>query len=203
MAIRFIYFDLGKVILDFDHELACRQVADLCGVSADKVREGMYDSGLENAFELGKLSPDEFAKRFFEAIESECDVQALLNAMSNIFTINEPIVPLIRDLHAKSFPIGVLSNTCIAHWDWARRHFDVLSDCFAIRILSFEEYSMKPEPAIYEAAISAAGVAAEEIFFVDDLKDNVAGANSAGLDAVLYESVPKLIDELKKRSVLG
>ena len=60
---------------------------------------------------------------------------------------------------------------------------------------------MKPEPAIYEAAIKQAGVPASEIFFCDDRPDNVAGALVPGLVAVQFHTAKQLAEELYRRGM--
>ena len=202
METKYIYFDLGKVILEFDHVRGCRQVAEASGITSEQAAEAMFGSGLEVEFETGLMSPSEFAERFFEASGGRCDPAALFEAMSDIFTRNEPIFPLIRSLATQQFPIGILSNTCWAHWDLVCRNYGIIDECFsANRILSYEVQSMKPNGKIYQAAIEAAGESPSEIFFVDDKPENVEGALAAGLDAVLYESVELLKEQLDKRGV--
>ena len=60
----FLYFDLGNVLLRFDHEIACQQMAKVAAVSADRVREIVFESGLELQYERGELSTDEFYEEF-------------------------------------------------------------------------------------------------------------------------------------------
>ena len=58
---------------------------------------------------------------------------------------------------------------------------------------------MKPEKEIYTAAIEAAGVAPENIFYTDDLQPNIDGALQCEMDAVLYTDTPSLLKSLKQR----
>lgn len=202
MATNFIYFDLGNVILNFDHQRANKNVSRLCNVPAADVNRAMFESGLEERFERGALTPDQFANSFFAELNAECDTKDLMDGMSDIFDLNEPVVPLIKKLSECNPQLGILSNTCAAHWDWAMRTYPVITQYFKIRVLSFEVQSMKPELEIYQAAIASANLPAEEIFFVDDRADNVAGAIEAGLDAVLFTSAESLELELVSRNVL-
>lgn len=201
MPAKFIYFDLGNVICHFDHAIGCQKVAQLCNVDEAAVHAAMFDSGLEDQFERGALSPDQFAEAFFEALGASCDTQELMDGMSTIFSPNEAIYPLIRQLSDQGIPLGILSNTCPAHWDWVIRQYPILTQSFSIRVLSFEVKSMKPEPEIYQAAIESANLSPEDIFFMDDREENVAGAVAAGIDAVQYTSVPELEAALKERSI--
>ena len=45
MAPRFLYFDLGKVIVDFDTQRMYRQVGEVAGIAAEQVREAVWKSG--------------------------------------------------------------------------------------------------------------------------------------------------------------
>jgi HAD superfamily hydrolase (TIGR01509 family) len=64
--------------------------------------------------------------------------------------------------------------------------------------LSYELHAVKPERAIYEAAARLAGHEPNEIFFVDDRPENVAGAREAGFESVLYTDVPQFVADLRK-----
>src|SRR5437868_4719938 len=44
MAIRFIYFDLGNVLLSFSHERMCAQMAEVAGIDAEAVRRALFEA---------------------------------------------------------------------------------------------------------------------------------------------------------------
>jgi HAD superfamily hydrolase (TIGR01509 family) len=199
--IDFIYFDLGKVILDFDHDRGCRQVSSIADVSPEQVKKTIFDSGLQNQYETGLVTCDEFHATFCQETGSRLGKLDLLTALSDIFEPNPGILPLIAQLTAVGFPIGILSNTCQAHWDLVYRRYTILRQCFEPVILSFEINSMKPDSKIYERAIELAGCRVESCFFMDDKQDNVDGAKAVGIDALLYQSVPHLLEALVARGV--
>ena len=200
-TIDFIYFDLGKVILDFDHKIGCQQVAALAGISAEEVDQALFGLGLEVEYETGLINCGQFHEKFCELTGSKISEVDLLNSMSDIFTPNLPIFPLIAQLGAANIPMGILSNTCRAHWDLVYSRYKILQDFFEPLILSYEVKSMKPDSVIYHRAIEMAGCDIRKCFFVDDRQENVDGANAAGMDAVLYRSVPELIEALVERGI--
>ena len=55
MPPRMILFDLGNVLLTFDHRLSCRQMAEVAGVSEQQVWKIVFDEGLQRRFEGGEL----------------------------------------------------------------------------------------------------------------------------------------------------
>jgi len=200
-AIDFIYFDLGNVILNFDHDIGCQQISDVSGVTPNAVRAALFESGLEVRFEKGLIDSNQFHEEFCRLTDSRPSKGQFLIAASNIFSPNLAVFPLITQLRASGFPIGVLSNTCQAHWDYVQSRFLILRDFFTPYILSYEVRSLKPDAKIFDRAIELAGCQNQKCFFVDDKPENVDSAKTAGMDAVLYRSVPALANELIQRGV--
>jgi putative hydrolase of the HAD superfamily len=76
------------------------------------------------------------------------------------------------------------------------RYFDAL-------VVSWELGVLKPDPAIYRAALDRLGVAPGEALFVDDRPENVAGAEAVGMRAMLFAgdaSVPELRRRVERGS---
>jgi glucose-1-phosphatase len=202
MPTRFIYFDFGHVLFHFDHRRGARQIAAVAGIAEEQAWEVVFEADLECRYESGKVTSDEFYDLFCQATNSRPDRNEFMAAAGAIFELNTPIVPVIAQLQSAGHRTGVLSNTCECHWDYcASGRYALLPGAFEVLILSWKAQSMKPEPEIYRAAIEAAGVPAQEIFFIDDRQENVDGALAAGIDAALYESVPQCVAELKRRGL--
>jgi HAD superfamily hydrolase (TIGR01509 family) len=73
---------------------------------------------------------------------------------------------------------------------------------FAVHALSFRLKATKPDPLFYAGATTLAGIEPGKILFADDRADNVATARAAGWDAIQYESVSQLNQELRGRGVV-
>ena len=56
----------------------------------------------------------------------------------------------------------------------------------------------KPEPAIYELGAERIGLEPAACIFVDDLRENVAGAEAVGHDRVLHRDPATTIAELER-----
>ena len=200
-AIKFVYFDLGNVLLNFSHQRMVDQVAAVAGVSGTLVQQHLFDNDLENRYETGELNSVEFHAEFCSQIKKECDLDDFLTACGDIFWLNEPTMPVVAQLAQLNIGLGILSNTCEAHWDFAMKRFPALPQLFPIRVTSFEAKSMKPDNKIYEVAVEKAGVLPREIFFTDDKPENVQAAQAAGLEAVLFTTATELLRDLAKRGV--
>ncbi len=201
MAIRFVFFDLGKVLVNFDLDLMMRQVSDVAGVGVEQVTAALFDDKLHERFELGKLTIEEYHRGFCERIDRQPDLAKLHRAATEFFELNLEILPVISSLCQIRFPIGILSNTCVTHWDYCRQRYAFLRECFQLPIASFDVGMLKPGRGIYDHAAQRAGVASEEVFFTDDLLENVDGAKAAGWDAVQFTSARQLAADLRERGV--
>ena len=194
MRDRFVYFDLGNVLVKFDHAIATRQLAELAGCSLADSQFALFDSGLEMRYETGLVSSAEFSAEINRQLKvqlSECDV---LEAVSAIF---EPILDILRGLRhiqASGVGIGLLSNTCEGHWEWLRRRrWTTVDGWFDPVVLSYEAKLMKPDAALYLHCEQRCGFSGSQIFFTDDRADNIAAAAAQGWGTYQYGSTDGLI----------
>jgi putative hydrolase of the HAD superfamily len=200
-CIRFIYFDLGNVLLHFCHDRMCRQMAEAAGIDVQRVREIVLSDAALRQHETGVLNPVTFHDYFCRETGANVAAEVLHTAASDIFTLNSAIVPIVERLASAGHRLGILSNTNEAHWRFVTdgRFAPLLPGPFEQAVVSFQEGAMKPDAAIYEAAARRAGVAPCEIFFTDDREENVAAAKAAGFDAVLFAGPNRLRQELSRR----
>ena len=197
----FLYFDLGNVLLHFDHQIACRQMAEVAGLTPDQVRRFLFDGNLL-AYEDGTLSREAFYQAFCDETGTCADIELLETAASNIFTLNVSMLPVVAKLKDAGYRTGILSNTCESHWQYITTHFKGLfPQTFDVLAFSYQLGANKPDERIYLRAAELAAVPPREIFYCDDLPANVAAARRAGFDAVLYTDTPTLTADLRRRSV--
>ena len=201
MPPQFLYFDMGNVLLSFSHEREAEQMAAVAGVSPDTVRRILFEDGLHWAYERGDLSREQFYSRFCELAGARPDLHALNQAANDIFALNVRIVALLGQLAHAGYALGILSNTSPTHWQHCTRRFSMLTWLFPVHALSFQLRAIKPEPQIFTAAAELAGCEPAGIFFTDDRPEHVAAARAAGWDAVVYESVAQVNEELRQRGV--
>lgn len=200
-ALKFIYFDLGKVLVHFDLDRMCRQMGAAANISPELVFQALFDSGLHDRYEVGHVDAREFYEVFCEGTGCRPEYEALELAGSDIFEVNASIVPVVAQLRAAGYRLGVLSNTCHSHWEYCLRRFSFLRELFSVHALSYRIRAMKPDPAIFHAAAELAGAVPQEIFYTDDIAGHIAGAKAVGFDAVQYTSTPELVAELRRRGL--
>jgi glucose-1-phosphatase len=199
---RFLYFDLGNVLLHFDHRRGARQMAAVAGLTEERVWEVVFAGDLHHTYESGGYSTVEFCEAFCAATRTRPDFTALMHAAADIFTLNTAMVPILRHLRTARYPLGLLSNTNESHWQYVSQgRYAIIRHYFDVHALSFRLRSMKPAPEIYREAASLAGTDPASIFFTDDRPENVAAACEAGFDAVLFQDARQLARDLRQRGV--
>ncbi|MEN6458380.1 MAG: HAD family phosphatase [Thermoguttaceae bacterium] len=201
MTPKFLYFDLGRVLVNFSVERMLDQMAAVAGITADAVREAVFAQGLMQQHETGRISAREFCEAFGKATGTRVDFERLREAATDIFEVNDPVLSVVAQLQQAGYPMGILSNTCDLHWEHCVRRYRVVELGFRVYALSQRIGAMKPDAAIYQAAAKLAGYAPEEIFFVDDTAGHVEGAKAIGFDAVQFTTAEALADDLRHRGV--
>jgi glucose-1-phosphatase len=197
-GIRTLLFDMGNVLVHFSHERMCAQIGDLCRRTGSQVRSALIDSGLQWDFERGRLTEAEFHRRLEQLFGCTLDFERLVHAGSDIFELNRPIVPVLKNLKAGGSRLVLLSNTSISHFQFVYRNFGVL-DLFDEFVLSYEVGALKPQPEIFRAALEKIACSPAECFYTDDIPEYVAAGRSHGLQAEVFTDVPSLIAQLNRR----
>jgi FMN phosphatase YigB (HAD superfamily) len=192
-----VILDVGNVILPFDPLIACRKLEPLCGLSAEEIRRRIYDAKLEWRFEAGQITGAEFTEGCEEQLDVNIGEGRLRMIWSDMFTENEEMSALVRRLKSNGVPLMLLSNTNEWHWAFAVAKFPIISEV-SPHVLSYRVGALKPDPAIYQAALNLAGNHGP-VVFTDDMQHNVDGAIEAGMDAVLFESVERFSRVLRNR----
>lgn len=201
MAINFIYFDLGKVLIDFSTERMLNQVGAASGIAPEMVRDIFFNDGLMLEHETGRLDGRGLHEEFCRITGKHPDYDAMVDAATDIFTLNTPMLPLVAQLGQTGYPLGILSNTGETHWDYCYSHYRIIAEGFSVHALSYRIGEVKPNAAIFHAAAELAGHEPENIFFVDDRPEHVAGARAAGFDTVQFTTAAALADELRQRGI--
>src|SRR5262245_3652341 len=105
--LKFFYFDLGNVLLHFDHRRGCRQMAELSGACAEQVYELFFKTGLNARLESGAVSDDESYEIFCRETGTRPDRARLFAAAGDIFEINQSILPLVESLRQAGHRLGI------------------------------------------------------------------------------------------------
>ena len=198
--IRAVFFDLGKVLLDFDWIAACKRSTALCDGGEERIIEWFSETPHVYDYERGRLSTPEFFELARVGLGFRGGFEQFCEFWSDIFWEIPESVAIVRALKGR-LPIALLSNTNDMHIRWVEQKFAFMR-LFDVTIYSYREGVAKPNPEIYRRALRRLNVAPAEAFFTDDRADNVEGALRAGMDAVQFTDAAALSAALAKRGVV-
>lgn len=195
MSITHLFFDLGKVLLDYDFEIASRAIRLQSPLSAGDFEEAQeHANELIIPYETGLLTTTEFFQKLKDRFQFAGTVDELQRIWCEIFNpINEHI-QLAREL-ATHYPLALISNTSEAHIQYAEPRYD-LFELFTHRIYSFRVGWMKPNPEIYECALQQMNARPEQSLFIDDREENVEAAKALGWHVIQIHPDTNLRQEL-------
>ena len=199
--IRNILFDMGQVLIRFDRDYFMERL----GVSDEDKTLLMREVFLSVEW----VQMDRGTLREAEAVKQICAriPERLHDAAEKLVSMwDRPILPidgmyeLVRELKEKGYGVYLLSNASIRqHEYWPRIP---ASEFFDGKIISADEYVMKPHPDFYNRALERFGLKAEECFFIDDAPINIEGALYCGIEgAVFHGDAALLRQQLRKAGV--
>ena len=201
-AIEVLLFDLGNVILPFNHYQIAEKLARFSERKelSDPPQIFSYlfnrEQGVVNDYEIGKISSIEFFNQVKERFQLIMTFDTFVPIWNEIFAENHEVSELIRSLKGKK-RLGLLSNTNPLHFEYALSTFPILN-LFDKWILSHEVGFKKPAVEIFLKALEWASVPPMEILFIDDIKEHVKVAASVGMQAIHFTSAQQLVRELSR-----
>ena len=219
-------FDLGGVLLDIRMQNAYERFAEL-GLPHAELEQGGSVYKLMEDYQLGFVTSKEFCQQVAEKCnvnKSAANSNARCDADFSARCAKTPTTPLdiecawnsicldvpnrkleaLRRLRQKNgvASVSLLSNTNSLHWDcccknWFCANGNKLEDFFDKIFLSQELHLQKPDPEIFNKAISELGVSPAETIFLDDSAVNTAAAAACGLQTLTVTPDIDWVKELR------
>jgi putative hydrolase of the HAD superfamily len=195
--------DHSGLLVDFGGVLTSSvwdSFADFCrdkGLAKDSIRRLFREDPAALAdlreLETGRIEEDDFERRFAERL-GLADATDLIDSMFRGMKPSEPMVAAVRAARDSGIRTGLVSNS------WSTSHYDrsLLAELFDAVVISAEVGLHKPEPEIYLLASKRLGVEPEQCVFIDDLRENCAGAEAVGMTAVLHRDAAASVARLEK-----
>jgi glucose-1-phosphatase len=196
-----IVFDLGNVLIPFDHSLWVKNFNEIEAGLGDKYYQLYLDNyHVHRDYESGKISDAEFVSINLKWLDNKVDTEIFFDVFSNIFVLNQNVIDLLPILK-KKYKLVLLSNTSDIHKKYGWEQYNFIKQ-FDKLILSQEVKSVKPEEIIYKAAESFTKEPSETHIFIDDVLEYVNAAKSLGWDGIQFVGYDNLVKELKHRNIL-
>jgi FMN phosphatase YigB (HAD superfamily) len=180
-----IIFDFGNVLGFFDHAKTLRRLEAYTDMCVEDMFAAVYAGRLEDDFESGRLSIEEFLSTFRKTCRLRCDNAVIAGAVADIFEPNPEICSLIPRLKTR-YRLLLGSNTNALHSRHFLKQFQEILSLFSAVVLSHDIGVRKPQAGFFQHCQILAGCLPAECLFIDDLPANIEGARAAGLQGTVY-----------------
>lgn len=204
--IKLFVFDLGNVILPFEHrqmatKLHARSI-DSERYSAKDIFDVMFDfeKGLVNPYEEGLMSSDHFFSELKHAFQLDMDMDSFKDVWNPIFSENSMVNNAIVYLKEKGYPLFLLSNTNELHFSYIIEKYPVVHQ-FDEWLLSFEVGAKKPKRRIFEAIFEKMDIGPGEVFYIDDIPQYVEAAQQLGIQGMVFKDAGQLWEFIRKNGI--
>jgi HAD superfamily hydrolase (TIGR01509 family) len=194
-----ILFDLGNVLvqidypafihtLGFDHQMT---KSELFHLLEDEARD----------FEMGKSSAAEFLGVINARLGKSYTFRQFRKAWAAILPSAVPGSQELLERLSGKYRLMMLSNTNELHFQQTVEMLPILQR-FERFFLSYKIGVLKPNRAIYEYVLTHVDAPAQRILFIDDLEQNVAGAESVGIKGIVFRGIEPLVSELERLGII-
>jgi putative hydrolase of the HAD superfamily len=199
LPVRAVILDYGEVLCFQPTPEALERMAKVFQIEPELFLEryiptrGPYDQGL--------LSAEEYWANFARDAGVEIDaarIETLRTWDTGMWSrINVEMIDWLEQLRAAGLTTALLSNMQFDMAAHARENFPWFAH-FDHQILSCEIKLIKPDAAIFRHTVERLGLRPHETLFVDDREANIEAAQKVGLNAMRFESVGQLREDLRK-----
>ena len=195
-----ILFDIGQVLVHLDYEQALARLPAFCDMTSlgagKRFFALMAQDPMIAEYERGRITSEAYFRHFAEKTGFSGTFDQFVAIWHDIFRENTPMIHFGHEL-ARTYDIYFLSNTGEIHFPYLYEAFPALKFCKG-DALSCELGVLKPEKAYYEKALAKFGLRPESCLFIDDLPENVAGAERCGIRSILYTAAGETMAAVRK-----
>lgn len=184
--IKNVIFDVGKVLVDYYPDVYMEELG-LNEEERSAVNEAMFDNPLWAMADAGAYPAEEFLPRFIaQKPEYESQIRTAYQHLDSIIQLYPYVMEWMEDLKKRGLHLFALSNYPEFLYEKTKPRMEFLPYLDGAVFSAFEKM-VKPQESIYRLLLDRYGLAAAECVFIDDRRENVNGANAAGIYGILFE----------------
>ncbi|MCX7174053.1 MAG: HAD family phosphatase [Proteobacteria bacterium] len=183
-----LLFDLGGVLIDFDFSRAFRAWQPLSRLSLGEISEAFQFDAEYEKHERGEITAFEYFDHLRAMLALEHDYHRIAQGWNSIFIGEIPETLAMAQAARTQLTCSAFTNTNVTHQVHWSAQFPMVASSLDRVFASHQIGYRKPERQAFEHVARELGVPLGSIMFFDDLPENVQGAESAGLQAVLVRS---------------
>lgn len=184
-SIKFIYFDIGGVMLDSSQYF--KTATKKFGIPLDEFIKLWLGDNSADEMTRGKISSEDFWKQAIKKFKiNSAENFNFIESWISDYHPRKEVHELAKKL-SKKYKIGLLSNIYNGMMPRLIKLGIVADIKYSTIVLSNETGLRKPEKEIYKLATNLAGVKVGEILLVDDRKDFVKAAQDYGWQTFWFD----------------
>lgn len=204
--IKLFVFDLGNVILPFEHRQIAVKLHETSLVkdrfTPDDIFRYLFDhdKGFVNAYEEGRISSKDFFKKLKERYKLELEPGEFKEIWNDIFEEDPAVSEIILYLKQKGYPIFLLSNTNELHFSYVMERYPIIHHLDEW-ILSFEVGAKKPQEKIYDMIFERKSLERHEVLYIDDIPDYIKAAAGYGIPGIVFREAADIWKVIRENCV--
>ena len=191
--IKGVVFDFGGVMTTTTMPERVRPLVQDLGIDWKVLEDGF--ARYRRQMDANLITMDEMYARIWSdagvSVTPEMQAKIITEDMSSYLYRDESTLAWMRDLKARGFRIGILTNMCTTFAELFRKYFPDFIALADALVVSGEERLHKPQREIYDILVDRIGIPPDSLCFIDDAEANCQGARDAGWQAVRYETTPQ------------
>lgn len=193
--IKALIFDVGGVLHGYNSSAMHTDIQTTLGLSPAQERKAYYP--LIHSLVKGKISEKEFWEEFVKISKPHNSFPGeslFLREFRKNYLLYQDVLDMVKALKKLGYILIILSNTIPPHANFNRKQgcYDGFDYCF----LSNEIGMHKPDEEIYIFTLGKLDVKPDEIIFIDDNENNIAGAQKVGMYTIKFENAVQLEQQL-------
>lgn len=204
--IKLFVFDLGNVILPFEHHQIAVKLHEASLIkdrfTPDDIFRYLFDhqKGFVNAYEEGLISSRDFFKKLKERYKLELEPEDFKEIWNDIFEEDTGVSEIILYLKERGYPIFLLSNTNELHFSYVMERYPIIHH-FDEWILSFEVGAKKPQEKIYDVIFERRSLERHEVLYIDDIPDYIRAAAVYGIPGIVFREAADIWKVIRENCV--
>jgi putative hydrolase of the HAD superfamily len=193
MKLKWLMLDLGGVIIN--HWKLIDGWIGKYKVNHWQMAEAMNHFIVEA--EEGEISFTDFWQKVLDEVGLGDKLKEFMKLFLSGMELNQPLLKLVGEWKKKGLKMMMVSNNLRGYVKWAVTYYQ-LDKYFDLAMNSAEIGARKPDKEFYERALKETGVRAEECLFVDDLEENIEGAEKVGIKGFWFRNFEESVLKLKE-----
>lgn len=191
-------FDMDDVLYNYDWRKRMAGMTALTGLTLEQQRALWWHDKGEWAAEAGVFATaEEYLAAFEAATGMRVDETEWVRVRGEAMTARPDALAAVGRA-AELGDVTLLTNNGALMSKHLRAIAPELVPLFGEHLYTSSDYSArKPNPLVFERVLERYARDASEAFFVDDMRENVAGAASIGITAHLYSSAAALREAIE------